>query len=262
LSESVVHERHGDCLLITLNRPDRLNSFTVDMHESLSSILSVADEDETLTSVILTGAGRAFCAGQDLQESSNPNGPIKDLGEHLTKYYNPLIRKIGGMKLPVITAVNGAAAGAGASLALSGDIVLAARSAKFVQAFTRIGLVPDSGATWMLPRLVGPQRAAAMLLLNEDIDAEKALRWGLVWSIEDDDHLLDAAFAIAGRLSAQPRSGLALTKQALQQARDNSLSEQLEVESRLQSIAGATPEYREAVESFFTVRAKPSRHLA
>lgn len=255
LSEPVVIERRSNCLVVRLNRPASLNAFTVGMHQALLAAIASAKTDPQLRSVVLTGAGRAFCAGQDLQESMAADGPISDLGEHLDRFYNPLIRALRDLPIPVIAAVNGVAAGAGASLAFACDIVVAARSARFVQSFSKIGLVPDSGATWTLPRLVGPLRARAMTLLGEPLDAQTALAWGLVWSVVDDDALLDAALAVADRLAALPPTGLALTKQALDAAMEVSLDRQLDTERDLQSKAGASADHREAVRAFVEKRA-------
>lgn len=255
MPDPVTTERIRNCLVIRLNRPTSMNAFTVDMHEALIRTLGAARDDADLRSVILTGAGRAFCAGQDLQESIDPEGPIADLGDHLDRFYNPLIRVLRSLPLPVIAAVNGVAAGAGSSLALACDIVVAARSARFVQSFSKIGLVPDSGATWLLPRMAGPLRARAMTLLGDVLDAPTAHAWGLVWSVVEDEALLDAAMEIADRLAALPPDGLALTKQALDASMDVSLDRQLEIERDLQRVAGASMHHREAVRAFVEKRA-------
>ena len=255
MPDPVTTERIRHCLVIRLNRPASMNAFTIDMHQALIRVLGAAKDDPDLRSIILTGAGRAFCAGQDLQESMAPDGPIADLGEHLDHFYNPLIRALRSLHLPVIAAVNGVAAGAGSSLALACDIVVAARSARFVQSFSKIGLVPDSGATWLLPRVVGSLRARAMTLLGDALDAPTAHAWGLVWSVVEDEILLDAAMAIADRLAALPPVGLALTKQALDESMDVSLDRQLDVERDLQSVAGASANHREAVRAFVEKRA-------
>ncbi len=255
MSESVVMTRRGHSLVIQLNRPGRMNAFTVEMHRSLLAALQSIEDDASIRCIVITGAGAAFCAGQDLGEAALVNGPIGSLGDHLDRFYNPLIRTLRSLQIPVIAAVNGVAAGAGASLALTCDIVVASRSARFIQSFTRIGLVPDSGATWLLPRLVGPQRARAMILLGDPVDAETALQWGLVWALFDDDQLVDAALALAERLAALPRLGLSLAKQALNGAFDATLDRQLDVERDLQTLAGASPDYREALSAFLEKRA-------
>jgi len=231
-----------------------MNAFTIGMHGELAAALELA-KDETLRSVILTGNGRAFCAGQDLQETLAKDSPISDFGDHLDRYYNPLVRAIRALPIPVLAAVNGVAAGAGANLAFACDIVIAARSARFIQSFAKIGLVPDSGGTWLLPRLVGPHRARALAMLGEPLDAETARQWGLVWNVVDDETVLDATLAVANKLAALPPSGLALIKQALDDAMGTSFDEQLDVESKLQRVAGALPDHREGVRAFIEKRA-------
>ena len=252
---AVIIEPRDRCAIVRLNRPASLNALTVPMLRQLLAFLTSVEDDPEIRSVVLTGVGRAFCAGQDLRESMDPDGPIKDHGEHLDRVYNPLIRKLRSLPIPVIAAVNGTAAGAGASLAFACDIVVAARSASFIQSFSRIGLVPDSGATWILPRLAGLHRARAMVLLGDSLDAETAHSWGLVWSVVDEERLLDAALAIAGRIAALPPTGLALTKKALDQAMTTSLDQQLDVERGLQSAAGASSDHQEAVRAFIEKRA-------
>lgn len=246
----VLVEAAGSYRLITLNRPDRLNAFTVDLHRALRAALDEAARDDACRAVILTGAGRGFCAGQDLVERLGDAQATPDLGATIEAFYNPLIAALRALPLPVIAAVNGVAAGAGANLALACDIVLAGRSAKFIQAFTKIGLVPDSGGTWLLPRLVGSARARGLALLAEPLPAEKAEAWGLVWKVVDDAALLDEARATALALAALPAEGLALTKQALALGESNGLEAQLEVERDLQRRAGRTADYREAVAAF------------
>jgi len=254
LSQTVQTETMGQCRIIRLNRPDSLNSFTIELHQALIAALRAAGKDETLRSVILTGAGRAFCAGQDLQESSAATGKIGEIGDHLRNHYNPLVRTIRELPIPVISAVNGVAAGAGMSLALSCDVAVAAKSARFMPSFTKIGLVPDSGATWMLPRLVGPMRARLMALLCEPVDAETALSWGLVTAVAEDDKLLDTALEYAQRFAALPPSGITLTKQALEDGMDVSFNTQLENECTAQTEAGKSPHHAEAVAAFIEKR--------
>lgn len=254
MSDTVIAEHRRHCMVVRLNRPASLNAFTVEMHEALIATLASARSDPELRSVILTGAGRAFCAGQDLQESLDPKGLISDLGQHLERFYNPLVRAVRDLPIPAIAAVNGVAAGAGSSLALACDIVLAGRSARFVQSFSRIGLIPDSGGTWLLPRLVGPIRARAMALLGDPVDAPTALAWGLVWSVVEDSALLGAAMAVADRLAKLPPAGLKLTKQALDAAMDVSFDRQLDIERDLQSVAGSSEHHREAVRAFIEKR--------
>ena len=254
MSSLVLTEKVGACFVITLNRPDALNSFTVDMHRQLFDALVVAASDEAVRSIVLTGAGRGFCAGQDLAEASDPNGPIDDLGQHLEETYNRLVRTIRRVPVPVIAAVNGVAAGAGANIALACDIILAGRSAKFIQSFSKIGLVPDSGGTWTLPRLVGPQRARALVLLGDAVNADQAQDFGLVWQVVEDDALRDAALTMARRIATLPPEGLKLTKRALDAAMETTFDRQLDIERDLQSLAGQSDDNKEAVTAFLEKR--------
>jgi 2-(1,2-epoxy-1,2-dihydrophenyl)acetyl-CoA isomerase len=239
---------------LTLNRPDKLNSFTAEMHAELKDALGrVATPDAGVRALLITGAGRGFCAGQDLSQRSGPVVP--DLGETIEKQFNPLIRTLRTLEVPVIGAVNGVAAGAGMSLALACDITLAARSASFLQAFAKIGLIPDAGSTFFLPRLVGEARARGLAMLADKIGAEQAAAWGLIWKVLDDDQLMPEATALARHLAAQPTRGLALIKQAFNRSAGNDLDRQLDVERDLQRIAGRTEDYREGVAAFFEKRA-------
>ncbi len=246
---------------ISLNRPHKLNSFTDEMHTELRDALA-GIESQAVRCVLLTGRGRAFCAGQDLQDrlAGADTGP-PDLGDSLQRNYNPLVRALTGMPRPVIAAVNGVAAGAGANIALACDIVLAARSASFVQAFCRLGLVPDSGGTWMLPRLVGRARAMGLAMLGDKLSAEQAAAWGLIWQCLPDAELLPRARELARHLATQPTAGLAKIKQAINAASDNSLDSQLDLESELQRQAGRSADYREGVEAFMQKR-EPRFHGA
>ena len=241
--------------VLTLNRPDRLNSFTADMHAALQDALSDAERDKACRALILTGAGRGFCAGQDLSDGVFTPGETPDLSVPIAKYYNPLVRKLRHMPMPVVCAVNGVAAGAGANIAFACDIVIAARSAKFNQAFAKIGLVPDSGGTWFLPRLVGGARARALIMLAETIPAEKAEAWGMIWKTVDDQELMAEVHRLATYFAGQPTDGLALIKQALDAAETNNLDEQLELERDLQGRAGRTPDFAEGVSAFLEKRA-------
>src|SRR5438309_1615031 len=218
---------------ITLNRPERLNALTVEMAAALHAALSEAEADASCRALLLTGAGRGFCAGQDLTDRLAA-GETPALGAALEKFYNPLVRKLRALPFPVVAAVNGVAAGAGANVALACDIVLAARSASFVQAFARIGLVPDSGGTWFLPRLVGAARARALALLAEPVSAEQAAQWGLIWKACDDAALMGEAERMCENFARGPTVGLALTKRALDAAETNDLSAQLDLERDLQ----------------------------
>lgn len=243
---------------ITLNRPDRLNSFTAEMHGELRDAIAAAVGNEKIRAMLITGAGRGFCAGQDLSDRAiKPGDAPRDLGQTLDTLYNPLVRTLRGLPKPVVCAVNGVAAGAGANIALACDIVLAARSASFIQAFCRIGLVPDSGGTYVLPRLVGQARAMAMALLGEPVTAEQAAKIGLIWKCVDDDKLNEEARALTTRLATQPTKGLALIKQALNASTTNDLDRQLDLERDLQRVAGRTEDYREGVAAFLEKR-KPN----
>ena len=236
---------------LTLNRPDKLNAFIPEMHQELRRALEQALDDAAIRAVLLTGAGRAFCAGQDLsQRKVDPGAAPIDLSVSLGSYYNPLVRRLRELPKPVVCAVNGVAAGAGANLALACDVVLAARSASFVQSFARLGLVPDSGGTWFLPRLVGPARAMGLALLAEPLRAEDAERWGLIWKVLDDDQLVPEAVALARKLAAGPTKGYGLIKRALHASQGNSLDAQLDLERDLQREAGFSEDYRKGVAAF------------
>ncbi len=253
-NDLVITERREGYQVITLNRPDRLNSFNEAMHAALMAALRDAEADETCRALVLTGAGRGFCAGQDLSDRVFSPGQVPDLSSTLERLYNPLVRKLRALRMPVIGAVNGVAAGAGANLALACDIVLAARSAKFIQAFAKLGLVPDSGGTWFLPRLVGPARARALALLAEPVPADRAEAWGMIWKSVEDGALMDEAHRLAAHFAVQPTLGLRLIKQALDASETNDLDHQLNLERDLQGQAGRTPDYIEGVTAFFEKR--------
>jgi 2-(1,2-epoxy-1,2-dihydrophenyl)acetyl-CoA isomerase len=240
--------------VLTLNRPDRLNSFSAPLHEALMAALQAAEADKGCRALILTGAGRGFCAGQDLSAGVYSPGETVDLSVTIVRHYNPLMRKLRDLPMPVICAVNGVAAGAGANIALGCDIVLAARSAKFVQSFAKLGLVPDSGGTWLLPRLAGRARARGLALLAEPIVAEQAEAWGLIWKVFDDAALMTEARRLAAHFATQPTTGLALIKKALDAAETNDFDAQLDLEAALQGDAGRTPDYVEGVTAFFERR--------
>lgn len=240
---------------IALNRPHKLNSFTGEMHDELRAALAAVEADETVRCLLLTGRGRGFCAGQDLHDriAARDAGP-PDLGESLQRNYNPLVRALTTMRRPVIAAVNGVAAGAGANIALACDIVLAAQSASFVQAFCRLGLIPDSGGSWLLPQLVGRARAMGLAMLGDKLSAEQAADWGLIWQCLPDAELLPRARQLATHLATQPTAGLAKIKQAINAASGNSLDEQLDLERDLQQQAGHSADYREGVDAFVQKR--------
>ena len=240
--------------ILTLNRPQRLNSFNEDMHHALKAALDAAEADSTCRALLITGAGRGFCAGQDLNDRIAKPGEKIVLGVALDQYYNPLIRKLRALPFPVVAAVNGIAAGAGASIALACDIVLAAKSANFVQAFSKIGLVPDSGGTWFLPRLVGPARARGLALLAEPLAAEKAESWGLIWKAVEDGELMNQAEKLCMQFAQAPTWGLSLIKRALDASETNDLATQLDLERDLQREAGMSPDYAEGVRAFMEKR--------
>jgi 2-(1,2-epoxy-1,2-dihydrophenyl)acetyl-CoA isomerase len=253
--DNVLVARGGGITRLTLNRPDKLNAFTLALHKELRAGLEHAAADPECRVIVLTGAGRAFCAGQDLAEArpaAGASGP--DSSSRLEQVYNPLVRLITTLEKPVICAVNGVAAGAGANVALACDLVLAARSASFLQAFARIGLVPDAGGTWVLPRLVGPARARGLAMLAEPLSAETAEAWGLIWKVVDDDKLQAEVSALAEKLAVAPTYALGLTKRAIAQSSTNSLSQQLDLERDLQRLAGASPDAAEGIASFLEKR--------
>jgi 2-(1,2-epoxy-1,2-dihydrophenyl)acetyl-CoA isomerase len=236
---------------ITLNRPDKLNAFTPEMHQELRAALEQALDDRAIRAVLLTGAGRAFCSGQDLsQRKVEPGAAPSDLSVSLGSYYNPLVRRLRELPKPIVCAVNGVAAGAGANIALACDLVVAARTATFVQSFARLGLIPDSGGTYFLPRLVGPARAMGLALLAEPLAAEDAARWGLIWKVFDDAQLMPEAGALARWLAAGPTKGYGLVKRALNASPHNSLDAQLDLERDLQREAGFSEDYRKGVAEF------------
>jgi len=245
-------------LSITLNRPEKLNAFTPGMHEELRGAFSRAEDDGRVRAVLLTGAGRGFCAGADLsQRDVSPGAAPIDLSVSLGTNYNPLVRRMRALPKPIVCAVNGPAAGAGANVALACDVVLAARSASFLQAFSRIGLLPDAGGTYFLPRLVGAARAMGLALLAEKLSAEDAERWGLIWKAVDDARLMEEASSMAKALAAGPTKGYALLKRALHASAGNSLDAQLDLERDLQREAGFSEDYREGVAAFMQKR-KPA----
>lgn len=241
--------------LLSLNRPEQLNSFNSAMHLEVREALKQVRQSETARVLLLTGEGRGFCAGQDLADRNvTPDVELPDLGQSIEQFYNPLVRSLRDLPLPVICAVNGVAAGAGANLPLACDLVLAARSASFIQAFCKIGLVPDSGGTWLLPRLIGLARAKVLAMLGERLSAEQAEQWGLIHRVVDDAALRDEALKLARHLATQPTYGLALIKRALNQSFDNRFDEQLELERDLQRLAGRSEDYREGVGAFMNKR--------
>ena len=255
MADEVLFERADGVATITLNRPDKLNAFTTELHRALAAALDTVEGDAAIRAVLLTGAGRGFCAGQDLAErAAIIAGGQAEGGKALETWYNPLVRRLRRLEKPVVCAVNGVAAGAGANIALACDIVLAARSASFIQAFCRIGLVPDAGGSHVLPRLVGMARASALTLLGDKLPAEQAAAWGLIWRVVDDDRLIEEATALAQHLARQPTRALALIKEALNASFANTLDEQLDLERALQMKAAATDDFREGVAAFLEKR--------
>lgn len=244
---------------LTLNRPDKLNAFIPDMNRALMAALERCAGDSAVRAVILTGAGRGFCAGQDLAERAEQfaaGGEPPDVGATLDTLYNPIVRAIRALEKPVVVAVNGVAAGVGANLALHGDIVLAARSAKFIEAFCKVGLIPDGGGTWHLPRLIGRARAMGMTMLGTPVAAEQAAEWGLIWACVDDERLMDEARAIAAQLAQGPTRALGAMKRALNASEANTLDAQLDLERDTQRKMGRSDDYREGVTAF-TAKRKP-----
>ena len=251
---NIEFELHDDIARITLNRPDKLNSFTAAMHGELSHALTRV-ENQGARVLVLTGNGRGFCAGQDLseREMSSASAPI-DLGETIDKYYAPLVRRLRALPMPVVVGVNGVAAGAGANLALAGDIVIARQSASFIQAFCRLGLLPDTGGTYMLPRLVGRARSMGLALLGETLSAAQAEQWGLIWQCVPDDRFNARLTELAQHFAAAPTLGLAYTKRALDQSLDNTLDDQLDLERDLMRELGRSHDYAEGVSAFLGKR--------
>lgn len=256
----ILTERRGGVMVVTLDRPEVLNSFNLRMAEELLDALRAAADDAGVRTVLLAGAGRAFCAGQDLAEVLPAAGkPKPDLGDVVRRQYNPIVRAIRTLEKPVVCAVNGVAAGAGANIAFACDLVLAAEDATFVQSFSKIGLIPDSGGTFILPRIVGLQRAAALTMLGDRLTAARAKEWGLVHDVVPNAVLQDTSIELANRLAAMPTRGLGLAKRGFNAAFANDLETQLALEEELQREAGETADYEEGVRAFIEKR-KPIFH--
>jgi 2-(1,2-epoxy-1,2-dihydrophenyl)acetyl-CoA isomerase len=240
---------------LTLNRPEKLNSFTVEMHAEVKDALERVQGDKSVRVLVLTGAGRGFCAGQDLGDRAvAPGSAPVDLGESVEKYYAPLVLALRSLPMPVICAVNGVAAGAGANLALACDIVIAAKSASFVEVFCKLGLIPDTGGTYFLPRLIGSARAMGLAMLGEKLSAERAESWGLIWKCVDDEALASEVDALARHFASAPTLGLARAKQALQASGLNTLERQLALEAGYMRELGYSHDYREGVAAFMEKR--------
>jgi 2-(1,2-epoxy-1,2-dihydrophenyl)acetyl-CoA isomerase len=249
--QNIIYASDGGVARITLNRPERLNSFTDAMHADLRDALARVKSDASVRVLLLTGAGRGFCAGQDLSEREVPPGmePV-DIGATIERNYKPLVLMLRALPMPVVCAVNGVAAGAGANVALAADIVIAAKSAMFIQAFCRIGLLPDAGGTYFLPRLVGMARARGLALLGDKLSAEQAAQWGLIWKCVEDSEFPAAVEALLQQLVGAPTRALAATKEALDAAAGNTLKAQLDVERDLQQALGRSADFREGVAAF------------
>jgi 2-(1,2-epoxy-1,2-dihydrophenyl)acetyl-CoA isomerase len=252
MSEYIQFEEKEGVGIIRLNRPDKYNSFVREMALSLQKYLDYCADNELIRAILITGNGKAFCAGQDLAEAIDPEGP--ELSKIVSEHYNPIIIRIRELKKPVISAINGVAAGAGANIALACDITIAAKSASFIQAFSKIGLIPDSGGTYFLPRIIGMQKASALMMLGDKVSADEAEGMGMIYKSVEDDELEKVTFDISRKLAKMPTLGLALTKQALNSSFVNNLSEQLDLEDTLQTVAGNSYDYQEGVNSFLEKR--------
>lgn len=253
MSETILFEKKANIARITLNRPEKFNSFTREMALALQAALDRCKDDPEIRAILLTGAGKAFCAGQDLQEVTADGGP--ELSVILSEHYNPIIERIRKIEKPVLCAVNGVAAGAGANIAIACDITLATESASFIQAFSKIGLIPDSGGTFFLPRIVGMQRAAGLMMLGDKLSATEAMEMGLVYKAIPDVHFMAEVEKTILQLAKMPTLALGLTKRALNYSLDNDLSRQLAIEDQLQTAAGLTADYKEGVQAFLEKRA-------
>lgn len=257
---SILFENTDGIAVITLNRPDKLNSFTVAMHLELRDALERIKADDSVRVLLLTGAGRGFCAGQDLSDRAvKPGEQTVDLGKSIEQYYGPLVQSLRALPFPVICAVNGVAAGAGANIPLACDIVLAARSASFVEVFCKLGLLPDTGGTYFLPRLLGTARAMGLAMLGNQLSAEQAEQWGLIWKCVDDDQLQREAHSMAQHFAQAPTLGLAHTKAAIYASPANTLTQQLQLERDSMRTLGNSNDYREGVAAFLEKRAPQFR---
>ena len=252
MEESILFEIQDQVGIITLNRPKVYNSFNREMALSLQARLSECEKSEEVRAILITGAEKAFCAGQDLAEAISPEGP--GISKIVSEHYNPIITKLRELEKPIVCAVNGVAAGAGANIALACDITIAAESASFIQAFSKIGLIPDSGGTYLLPRMIGRQKATALIMLGEKVSAEDAEKMGMIYKVCPNDTFADEALNIAKKLAQMPTIGLGLTKRALNYSFTNDLSTQLAIEEQLQSAAAQTADYQEGVHAFLEKR--------
>lgn len=237
---------------ITLNRPEKYHSFVREMALKLQNTLDKCNADKQVRAILITATGKAFCAGQDLGEATDPNGP--DLTQIVQEHYNPIIRKIRDIEKPVVVAVNGVAAGAGASIALCCDIVVATESASFIQAFSKIGLIPDSAGTFFLPRLIGMQKATALMMTAEAVSAKDAVNMGMIYKVFSDENFEDESWKLVSKLAKMSTKGLGLTKRLLNASYSNNLEQQLEMENQCQTIAGNTEDFKEGVQAFLEKR--------
>ena len=256
-TSTVLYEEHGPVAVVTLNRPAALNSFDRQMHHDLWAAFDQAEANAQIRAMVLTGAGRGFCAGADLSSFDFTPGPDRvaraDPGPVIDQAFNPTTRRIQSLRMPIVAAVNGVAAGAGASVAMACDIAIAAPQASFIQAFSKIGLIPDAGSSWLLVERLGLPRALALAMTGDKLPAQQAKEWGLIWDVADDP--LAAALALAQRLASMPTQALVATRALLQGATTRSLSEQLDVERDMQSVMGRTHDYFEGVQAFLEKRA-------
>jgi 2-(1,2-epoxy-1,2-dihydrophenyl)acetyl-CoA isomerase len=253
--ENILFEMTNGIARLTLNRPEKLNSFTTVMHEEVRSALDQVGPEAGVRVLLITGAGKGFCAGQDLGDRAvAPGGAAVDLGESVVRFYAPLVRRLRALPLPVVCAVNGVAAGAGANLALACDLVLAKRSASFLQPFCKLGLLPDTGGTYFLPRLVGTARAMGLAMLGDKLPAQQAADWGLIWRCVEDDAFSDETEALLVHLASAPTLGLARTKRAIYGSAQCSLEQQLQIERDAMRELGFSEDYREGVDAFLNKR--------
>jgi 2-(1,2-epoxy-1,2-dihydrophenyl)acetyl-CoA isomerase len=254
--ENIRHEFADGVAKITLNRPDKLNSFTEDMHAELRTALDAIQADHSVRVLVLTGAGRGFCAGQDLGDRAMQmqSGRMPDIGNTVERNYKPLVLRLANLRVPTIAAVNGVAAGAGANLALACDLVVATKSASFLQAFSKIGLIPDTGGTWFLPQRIGMARAMGLALLAEKLPAEKAAEWGLIWAAVEDSQFPETIERLAKQLSSAPTKALVRARQAMHAAPTHTLEQQLSLEGAYMRELGWSPDYAEGVAAFLQKR--------
>jgi 2-(1,2-epoxy-1,2-dihydrophenyl)acetyl-CoA isomerase len=252
--ETILFEVRNGVARLTLNRPEKLNAFNIQMHEEIRLALDELNRHPDARVLVITGAGRGFCAGQDLSDRAVASGQSIDLGASIEKYYAPLVRRLRSLEMPVVCGVNGVAAGAGANLALACDIALAAKSATFIESFCKLGLIPDTGGTYFLPRLIGTARAMGLALLGDKISAEQAADWGLIWNCVDDTELAPALDKLAAHLVSAPTKGLARIKQAIYVSGEHSLDEQLNLERDFMRELGYSHDFREGVAAFLEKR--------